>query len=143
MLNMFAQKKPPPAGGGTNFDPLTEQYVAASRAQPSGATPRAGGQASSPARDGPLLLRVVDDLAQAALKARNDFLAELNAAESQRRDVHAAARARLEQELSQMATTAAKLSDRLFFATRGVINLARAAAALQPGSQRRCVPLQL
>ena len=51
----------------------------------------------------------MDDLAQAALKARNDFLAELNAADAQRREVHAAARARLEQELSQMAATATKI----------------------------------
>lgn len=74
-------------------------------------------------RDGPLLLRVVDDLAQAALKARNDFLAELNSADAQRREINAAAKARLEAELGQMAQTAAKLSDRLFYATRGIINL--------------------
>jgi len=112
---MFAKK---PAGGGSNFDPL-QQLTATKPAA-------TGRELAQPQRDGPLLLRVVDDLAQAALKARNDFMTELNAADVQRRDVHAAAKARLEAELGQMAQTAAKLSDRLFFATRGMINLVRA-----------------
>ena len=111
-------KKQPPAGGGSNFDPLQQLTVTKPAAT--------GRELVQPQRDGPLLLRVVDDLAQAALKARNDFMTELNAADVQRRDVHAAAKARLEAELGQMAQTAAKLSDRLFFATRGMINLVRA-----------------
>ena len=110
---MFLKKAP--AGGGSNFDPL--QQITATKPAASGR------ELAQPQRDGPLLLRVVDDLAQAALKARNDFMNELNSADVQRRDVHAAAKARLEAELGQMAQTAAKLSDRLFFATRGMINL--------------------
>ena len=133
MFNPFAPKRP--TGGGSNFDPL--QQAAAVNRKPPAVPPRAtaspvasaseapAASPSSASRDGPLLLRIVDDLAQAALKARNDFMLELNSADAQRRDVHAAARARLEQELSQMASTASKLSDRLFFATRGVLSLAR------------------
>lgn len=136
MLGLFAPKKPPP-GGGNNFDPVAEQYTAAATASARAATSRAVVPAGGASRDGPLLLRVVDDLAQAALKARNDFLAELNAADAQRRDVHAAARARLEQELSQLASSAAKLSDRLFFATRGMINLVRAARSHRPRCRAR------
>lgn len=129
MFNPFAAKKAPPASGN-NFDPMQERVLAAraaSTAATAGPRAAAGSQLSAgPAsRDGPVLLRVMDDLAQAALKARNDFLAELNAADAQRREVHAAARARLEQELSQMAATATKLSDRLFFTARGVMGMVR------------------
>lgn len=113
-MSLFSPRKP--VGGGSNFDPL----------QALTSTKSAGPGREVSQRDGPLLLRVVDDLAQAALKARNDFLAELNAADAQRRDVHAAAKARLETELGQMAQTAAKLSDKLFYATRGVMSLVRA-----------------
>ena len=122
---MFQPRKP--AGGGSNFDPLQ----ALTAAKP------AGREVAQSQRDGPLLLRVVDDLAQAALKARNDFMAELNAADVQRRDVHAAAKARLEAELGQMAQTAAKLSDRLFFATRGMISLVRSCAQRRAALFRR------
>jgi len=61
----------------------------------------------------------VDDLSQAALKARNDFLAELNTADAQRREIHSATKARLEAELQAIAKHAAALSDRLFFLKRG------------------------
>jgi hypothetical protein len=132
MLNVFAKK--PVRTGADNFDPIAQQYAAAAGR---GTTPRGsaatatGAPQSAAPQDGPLLLRVVDDIAQAALKARNDFLAELNAADAQRREVHSAAKARLEAELQQMAASATKLSDRLFFTARGVMNLARACDALQ------------
>jgi hypothetical protein len=52
--------------------------------------------------------------------------------------VHAAARTRLEQELSQLAQTASKLSDRLFFTARGVMSMARLHARADAASPGRC-----
>ena len=61
-MSLFSPRKP--VGGGSNFDPL----------QALTSTKSAGPGREVSQRDGPLLLRVVDDLAQAALKARNDFM---------------------------------------------------------------------
>jgi hypothetical protein len=150
MMNLFGTPaKKPASSWPNNFDPL-QQHELATRGAPN-APSALGSPSAAAARDGPLLLRVVDELAQAALKARNDLLAELNAAASQQREVHAAAKARLEQELSAMASTASKLSDRLFFTARGAMNvvpqagpagLAAAAAPLPPRGSDSSEPPQ-
>jgi len=63
-------------------------------------------------------LAVVEQLTQAALSARNSFVAEVNNAKAQQREVHVAAQARLEAELAKIAEGAASLSDRLFFGSK-------------------------
>jgi len=63
-------------------------------------------------------LAVVEQLAQAAITARNSFVTEVNNAKAQHREVHAAAQRRLESELAKIADGAAGLSDRLFFGSK-------------------------
>ena len=119
---------------GTNFDPLHGTLV---DQQASERTLAVSNQANGQRN----LLSFVEGVAQAALKARNEFLVrlptarmhsracsehswacvaqtEVNSAAAQQREVHEAARRRLESDLSQLADAAAGLIDKLFFALK-------------------------
>jgi len=91
-------------------------------------------------------LNTVDGLVQAALSARNTFLAELNTATVQQREVGEAARRKLEQDLATLADSCATFSDKLFFSGGGLRlpktkpETAAPASHQQPASQQPAPP---
>ena len=99
--------------GGNNFDPLQSSLAqSGARVNERTLVPAEGaGQPRS-------LLHFVEDLAQAALAARNEFLSEVNNAAAQHREVHEAARRRLEGDMAKLGDSASSLSNRLFFALK-------------------------
>jgi hypothetical protein len=66
-MSLFQPRRAPPAGGGNNFDPLHSTLVE-QQSSPTRALSNVNGGAQRN------LLQFVDNVAQAALKARNEFL---------------------------------------------------------------------
>lgn len=137
MANLFQRKA---AGGremgGNNFDPLQSSLAqSGARVNERTLVPADGvGQPRS-------LLHFVEDLAQAALAARNEFLSEVNNAAAQHREVHEAARRRLEGDMAKLGDSASGLSNRLFFALKvrlaqdlGRSRTSAAASSCSPGT---------